>query len=153
LPEQDDFTANEAASKCFYGCFAEAWLAFCLLRRFVPFDPLLIRWSAVMPKHVPSFGGEDLVMIRQAFWHCLSLYGAPYFIEQGPHQRTELLAYAAKRFAVKSVPLATSAASPLDLKAFYQLLNQHWQGGIFTVFSIKQAMTVIEAQLTVTNAV
>lgn len=98
IPDQDVFAANEEDSNQFYHYFAEAWLAFCLLRKFQPFDPLLISWSAVMPRHMPSFSGEDLVIIRQAFWHCLNYYGAPYFIEHGSYQRAELLAYAAKRF-------------------------------------------------------
>lgn len=151
-PEQDVFATNDEESALLYAIFAEAWLAFCLLRQFRPFDPVLVSWSALMPKHMPSFGVEDLVMIRQAFWHCLTRYGAPYFIEHGPYQRAELLAYAAKRFCIKSVHIEQLDNNQLDLHGFYQLLNQHWQGGIFTVFSIEQAMAVIEEQLTVSNA-
>lgn len=145
-PEQEVFADNDEESAKFYAIFAEAWLAFCLLRQFRPFDPVLISWSALMPKHMPSFGVEDLVIIRQAFWHCLQLYGAPYFIEHGPYQRAELLAYAAKRFTELRPNSANVEAEQLDLKRFYDLINSDWEGGNFTVFSIEQAHEVIESQ-------
>lgn len=159
-PDQDVFADNDEESAQFYAIFAEAWLAFCLLRQFRPFDPILISWSALMPKHMPSFGVEDLVIIRQAFWHCLQLYGTPYFIEHGPYQRAELLAYAAKRFvspchaakdlAVKVIAEQTksnSATTTLNISELYQLLNQYWEGGNDTGFSIQQAVAVIESQM------
>ena len=149
-PEQEVFADNDEESAQFYAIFAEAWLAFCLLRQFRPFDPVLISWSALMPKHMPSFGVEDLVIIRQAFWHCLTLYGVPYFIEHGPYQRAELLAYAAKRFTELSPDLANVEADQLDLKRFYDLINSDWEGGNFTVFSIEQAHAVIESQFAAT---
>lgn len=145
-PEQEVFADNDEESAQFYAIFAEAWLAFCLLRQFRPFDPVLISWSALMPKHMPSFGIEDLVIIRQAFWHCLTLYGTPYFIEHSPYQRAELLAYAAKRFTELSPDLANAEADQLDPKCFYDLINTYWEGGNFTVFSIEQAHAVIESQ-------
>ena len=167
-PEQDVFAANDEESAQFYAIFAEAWLAFCLLRQFRPFDPSLVSWSALMPKHMPSFGVEDLVMIRQAFWHCLKHYGAPYFIEHGPYQRAELLAYAAKRFvspshtandasaqvfAEQALPHSSLHTAPhlttsaLNIQAFCPLINQYWQGGNDTGFSIEQAVAVIESQM------